>query len=527
MQTEISRSTQETGVFLNILVPPALLTLCLFPWLAQNIGAAIIIFTVLVLVAIIYIRPATGVYLTTIFLPVHGCKLAILALWTTQATLGIATVKIAYPLDLNNSIGNFEYWLFYPFQLVALLTIPAFIFKREILKNNRQFFLTRTCDKWMLFLPAAFLVWALFSLLWVPHPAGSAYSLFRFSSNFVIMFFLISAIKNHKMVMRALTVYFIFAFIQALSALISTWHPFFYSSILAQQDLAIVQFLLGMRNTGVGYNLAMYTFSDGYGWSAKHELGMYLITAIIIAPLLIRHYRSLAARFLIICNVIFMSGSIYRGPTKVSILGSFLVIFAFSLLVPKLRKLFLLIILTTLLFNVAGFIGGDLQRVPIKSKMGMTTGNIEKVVTDSRYEAGTMTYRFALWQETWHRIVKSRGMGAGGDSLRRDQTFFSVHTCSLSLNIIHDYGALGFIFIFFFMLIPIKFTWRDIFHEKGTRNHIWWLQTCLLAALFTCLLDHSIDLFYWNPQIWFLLGLLWAVLRFKPQTLTSNNATTR
>lgn len=529
MQSDVLPQRQWFDTLLGTFAPPLIIIVCLLPWLAANIGAVIALVICTILAAIICYRPILGVHLTSVFLPVHACKIAYMGLWATPATFGVgaAAFKIADMQEINYALGQLDYWVIFPFQLVALLTVPTFIFCRKRLKNRlacRVDFITRRCNRWMLFLPIAFMVWTIFSLLWVSYPLSAAYSLFRFSTNLVIIFFLISVLTRYELIVQTLAVYFVFAFIHALSAAISTWYPFFYSYIVGLDGLGVGSLLMSLSNTGTSYNFAMLGVSDGYGWSGKHELAMYLITAILTSPVLLRYYRSFTVRFLIICGVIFMVIIIHRGPIKVTILGSLLVVSAFGVLLPKLRNSLVSILLILIVLNCIGLATSQFLRIPIKNKMGMTTGNIENVASSSKFEVGTMAYRIGLWEATISDIVESRGMGAGGDSLLKDQTFFGIHSCSLPLNMINDYGIFGFLFLLLFALIPIKWTWQSIARAEGSKDDLWWLQMCILAAYFTCFLDHAIDLFIWNPQIWFLLGLLWAVYRLAPKQTSSDRS---
>ncbi len=501
----------------NRLTPLFLAILFLSPWLGQNSGIILTGFFLLVITSLICVRPVIGAHLVVFVLPVHGFRIAIFLLGVANASLGLDIAQIPSAKDLKWAIGAMEYWALYPFQLAAFLVVPALLFRQDNLFSNKYHFENRFFDRWMLFFPVAFIVWALFSLLWVSYPVNSAYSLFRFSSNFIIIIFVVTVLNRYDLIIRTLTVYFFFSFFYTISALLSTWYGDFYSWVVAQENLTIIRILLEYRNTGVSYDFILLGLADGYGWSAKHEFSMYIITAILISPILLRHYKSLTPRFFIICNVLLMCSIVFRGPTKVTILGSFLVIFALSFMLPKLHKYFILIMVVVITFNIAGFLGSGPLRIPIKNKLGMTTGNIENIASDSRHEVGSITFRLGLWQDTIDRIIRDRGMGAGGDALQRDPSFFSTHGCSLTFNIIHDYGVLGLVFIFMFILLPVKKTFKNVYSKIGSRNDIWWLQVCLLASLFTCLLDHSIDLFYWNPQIWFLLGLLSAALRLNPQ----------
>lgn len=522
MHSDVLPQKQWFDGLFGTLAPPLIIILCLLPWVAANIDAFLIVGLALLLTAIISFRPIIGVHLTSLFLPVHACKIAFMGLWGTPAKFGVAaaTFKLANMQEINFALGQLDYWVVFPFQLIALVTIPAFIFFRNRggePPDTRQASINRRSERWMVYLPAAFLVWTLFSLLWVPYPFSAAFSLFRFSANLLIIFFLINVLKRHDLIIQTLAVYFVFACIHAVSAAISTWYPFFSAHILGTGDFGVVNLIISLSNTGTNYNFSLTGVSDGYGWSGKHELAMYLITAILISPVLLRYYRSFAIRFLIVCGVIFMATMIHRGPIKVTILGSFLVISTFAILLPKLRISLITILIILVTVNCLGFAGSKSLRVPIKNKMGMTTGNIKNVASVSKYEVGTMAYRVGLWQKTFREIVESRGMGGGGDSLLKDQTFFGIHSCSLPLNMINDFGIFGFSFLFLFAFIPIKFIWQKISGAGGPKDDLWWLQMCLLAAFFTCFLDHAIDLFYWKPQIWFLLGMLWAVFRLDPK----------
>lgn len=478
---------------------------------------------------IVYLRPMFGVHLASVILPIHSIYFFVLALWSTPVTIKNYVLNITDVQHFTGYNGHFFPLKIYLFQILAILIIPICMKLcqqnkhvrglRNLFKNqlNHQ-------ERWLIFFLIAFEIWSLISLLWVPYREGSAYGLFRFSCNFVLILFLVQTLRSYNSVIQVITVYFAIAIIHGILAAISTWHAFgTFLPIFGHENLS-VRLYTSLVNSGPKYSLSGVAMGTGHGLSAKHELGMYLITAIFFAFLIYRHHKSFIIRLLIVSGILFLTIVLYRGPIKTIILGSFFVIVAMTLMLPQIRKALFFIFTIMLLVNILGFAGSGLLRADYKTAMGQTTGNIKNWDTSSEYSLGTMAFRKGSWRNAIKRIIETKGIGAGADNLSRDQTFLYIHSHNIILDLIYDFGIPGFLFIFLFIIFLILPGWKRITSRSRSKDDLWWMQVCLLGAIFTCLLDHFIDDWIWHPQIWFLLGLFWAVTKIEITELSLNSS---
>ncbi len=467
-----------------------------------------------------FYRPVVGVFFLTVLMPIQSVFFLILALWSTPASFNNYLLNVVDMNHLNNFVGHFFPIKVYPFEIIAFLLIPSWLYLSLVVnKRQKNGFSTGRVSKfihlerWLVYFIIAFEIWALFSLTWVPYVEGSFYGLVRFSCNFLIIVFLISALKSYQSLVQVFTVFFIFAVILGIIAAISTFKGFDAFLPFFGNEKVSIQLYLSVFDKAAGFDRQTLGMMTGHGLTGKHELGMYLITAIFFTPVLVRQYKSTAARALIVICSLFLLAVIFRGPMKTIILGSFLVTMTMVWFLPQIRKSFLLVMVVLIAVNIFGFVCSGAMRAQYKTKMGQTTGNIKNYNSKSRYSLGTMAFRFGAWEETFTKIVEDKALGAGAENLNRDQTFNYVHSHNLILNLTYDYGLPGFIFVALFIVNLLLFGWKMVASRARPPTDLWWAQICILGATFTCLLDYMVDCWIWDPQLYYLLGLFWAVSR--------------
>jgi hypothetical protein len=70
------------------------------------------------------------------------------------------------------------------------------------------------------------------------------------------------------------------------------------------------------------------------------------------------------------------------------------------------------------------------------------------------------------------------------------------------------------------LFIIAKDSYCQVFKIFQVNNNMWLLRLACVITAALALFEYSFDVLIWSPQLWYMVGLLWASLRLGPPTRT-------
>lgn len=441
-------------------------------------------------VVLILVRPMTGIILMTLVHPVGSLK---------------AMIRIG-------SSRTMDVYLFEALDLLLLLVLVL----RAVANRDRTKGAGWTLEpeeRWIWFFLTAFVAWTGFWLVRSENLARDLFGLVRLESNFALVLFLPRYLGDYRACIRVLSWYCGVAVVFCGAALYSSYYAVYsrdYWSVAPGWSIATETTLF---NTAAGFNASVVGMVPGFGLSGKHELGMLLSAAVVFALLLLRHYRDRRVRFLLVLCILLFETIIYQAFIKLSIAGTFLILGTLCVAIAPWRKWVVPIMIGLIALNIMGFYAARLVEPSHTQKVESTAGVLKKTASRSRYQYGSIAQRADLWRRSFARVVSGHGLGNGPDSLSYDLSFNSPIAHNWVLNFMVDYGIVPAVLIVAAILGIARRAYRRLSGRVRVRDGVWLLQLGCCFTVVSALFEYSLDCFLWWPHLWFMIGLLLAVLR--------------
>jgi hypothetical protein len=477
-------ATPRSVAFVGVAVLVSALVVAAPPVLA---AAVLAVFGALVLVLV---RPLTGVFLLTLVQAIGSVK-------------AVVRVGLAIPMD------------FYLFDAVSLLLLLVLVLRFAADRHSDRSRLAAFAEeRWIWFFLAAFVAWTGFKLLGSEHLLRDFLGQLRIDGNFVLMVFTVRYLDDYRACLKLMAFYCAVAVVFCAAAIYSSYWAVNFKNILHAAPGWSIASDVTLFNMPAGFNPLVVGLVPGHGLTAKHELGMLLSGAVVFALLLLRHHRSPRVRLLLVLCILLYETIIHQAFIKLSIAGTFLILGLLCVAVVPWRRRVVAIMAGLIVLNLTGFFAAKLVAPSHMQKIGSTLGTLEKTASRSRYQFGSIAQRADLWQRSFQRVLSSYGLGRGPDSLRYDLSFDAPVAHNWLLNTLTDYGVVPALFIVAALLAVAQRVYRRVFSRIRVDSGVWLLQLGCSFAVASTLFEYSFDCFLWWPQLWFMLGLLLAVLRF-------------
>ena len=448
---------------------------------ALLVGSALVLFLV---------RPLTGAFLATLVHPVGSIKAMI-------------RVGFSRPMDV---------YLFEALDLLLLLVLIVRAVANRDRTGGAGWKLSAE-ERWIWFFFAAFVAWTGFGLVRSGNLTRDLFGMVRLDCNFVLMLFVARYLNDYRTCIRLLTWYCGVAFVFCSAALYASYYAAYSRDYLHVAPDWSIATEASLFNTSAGFNAAIVGLVPGFGLCGKHELGMLLSAAVVFSLLLLRHYRDRRVRFLLVLCILLFETIIYQAFIKLSIVGTFLILGTLCVAIAPWRRWVVPIMVGLIALNLTGFFAARAVEPSHTQKVESTAGVLRKTASRSRFQFGSIAQRADLWSRSFGRIVSSRGLGNGPDSLSYDLPFNSPIAHNWVLNFMADYGVVPALFVVAALLGVLVRAYRRLSGQVRVRDSVWLLQLGCSLTVISALFEYSLDCFLWWPHLWFMIGLLLAVLR--------------
>ena len=374
-------------------------------------------------------------------------------------------------------------------------------------------------DRWILFFFIAFVIWSISTVFWSDYYLDrTLFGWFKFNCLFIFMSFIVIYLDSYEKFVRLMTFYCCVSAILAIAAIYATYHAFVINYALLVTSHLSLSVQVSLFNRPGTVHTFLSGMIAGTGFSSKHELGMSLLGGVFFALFLMKHYKSIWIRYTLLLLILLFEAVIYLVFVKLSIVGSFIVLVFISLIVSPWRKSIVIILACFILLNVTAFSFSQILK-PSHMKNRESSGmKIKKGSRGGEYEPGTFQLRQRYWRRAIERIQESHGMGNGPDSSWWD-IHISPHAHNMILTMTVEYGMPGIFFILAALFIIAKGSYYQVFKIFQVNNNMWLLKLACVITTALALFQYSFDNFIWWPQLWYMVGLLWASLRLEPQTI--------
>ena len=446
--------------------------------------------------------------------------------------IGFLCLAMSFVVFLKPLIGIYIFILLYPLASVTFTLshprAPAFVCFEEIFTlllffvmilrqlsdhhqqpiHNKDY--RKYTYKWYIFLLTLFFIWSIFTLIKPLYFPFALFGWWRFISSFVIMTYLLIYMDSYKKFIGVLIFYCFVSFIYALSAVYATNYAFLKNYELFHILNSFVSIRVALYNDASGILLQNVGLLTGVGFAPKHEAALLLSSGIFFAVFLMKLYESLKIRLVMVVLILLFIIIIYQVFSRISIAGMLIVPVFLCLAIPSWRKSIVGVFVILIVLNLAGLFGSSLIRTAHMKNMESDIQKIEVVASKSKYKASSLPGRIDIWQRSIERIVESKGMGSGPDSLWNDLAFSLPHAHNFVLTIAADYGLPGVVLILIFLIILANSSYKSILGGGTVNNHLWLLQVLCVSTSLHALFVYCFDMPIGRKHLWFMLGLLMA-----------------
>ena len=458
--------------------------------------ASLVVFLFLTIFVLIYFKPMIGIYLLTLLYPIDSLFIKLNLSWPDY-------IKI--------------YWYEVLSIILLMVMILRYLVKYHRLDGDSPIAKTYS-DRWILFFFIAFVIWSIFTVFWSDYLDRTLLGWFRFNCVFIFMSFIAIYLDSYEKFVRLMTFYCFVSGILAVAAIYSTYHIFLINYAFLMKSYFSLSVQVSLFNQPGNAYTFLKGMIIGYGLSSKQELAMSLLGGVVFALFLMKHYKSIWIRCIFLLLILFFETVIYQGFVQLSILGSFIVLILISMTVSPWRKSMILVLSCFIFLNVTAFTFSQIL-IPTHMKNRESTGiRIKMESGGSEYQPSSFPLRLRAWKRAIEKIRESHGLGDGPDSTYWD-TRTSPHSNNILLTIVAEYGVPGILFIMAAFFIIARDNYCQIFKRVQVNNTIWLLKLSFVITTALALFVYSFDIYIWWPQLWYMVGLLWASLRLEPQTI--------
>ncbi len=485
---------KEISVFLNLFFLLFLIMSSVLIQLSYPIGW-FIFFICLALFVIIYVYPMIGIYTFILLYPLESIFFK------------ITTVQ--------------PYKICIYFEEIFLLLLLFVMILRELNDrhknpNNRstyfQYFLKR-----INFFIALFLCWSIFTIFRSPHIIHALYDFYKFIGNLIIIAFLVRYVDNyHRLVHTAICVCCV-AVIYSLSAVYATHWAFEYNLPLLKTSYFNLSLYISLFNQSAGFLAEVVGLIVGVGFSAKHELTLFLSSAILFTFYLFEVYNSVKIRITLLVLLLLYMTVIYQAFSRLSMVGLMFVLVFLCISNPSWKKYFIRILISFIILNVSGLLFSSMIRTEHMKNTESTQQKIKSVESKSKFAPSSLAIRFYIWEKSINRILQNNGLGTGPGSLTRDIAFGFPHSHNLALTLMAEYGIPGAAIIGILLFIIGVQTFRSVLIQPQKSYNFLLLQIILIGIIFHALFEYFFDVDIHSRHLWFNLGLLIATLSIENQ----------
>ena len=454
--------------------------------------ASFVFFLFLTIFVLIYFKPMIGIYLLTLLYPIDSVFIMLNLSWPDYIRI---------------------YWYEVLSIILLIVMILRYLVKYHSLDGDSPIAKTNS-DRWILFFFIAFVIWSISTVFWSDYLDRTLFGWFKFNCLFIYMSFIVIYLDSYEKFVRLMTFYCCVSAILTIAAIYATYHAFLINYALlvtSHLSLSVQVSLFNVPGKVLTFVSGMIV---GTGLSSKHELAMFLLGGVVFALFLMKHYKSIWIRYTLLLLILLFETVIYLVFVKLSIVGSLIVLVFISLVFPW-RKSIVIILACFILLNVTAYSFSQIL-LPSHMKNRETTGmKIKKISGGSEYEDGSFLLRLRYWRKAIERIQESQGMGNGPDSSWWDISI-SPHAHNMILTMTVEYGMPGIFFILAALFIIAKDSYYQVFKIFQVNNNMWLLKLACVITTALAFFENSFDNSIWWPQLWYMVGLLWASLRLRP-----------
>lgn len=479
---------------------------CLFLMMVSSIAiistiaypfASFVSFLFLTIFVLIYFKPMIGIYLLTLLYPIISVFIKLNLSWPDYIQI---------------------YWYEVLSLILLLVMILRYLVKYHNLDGDSPIARTHS-DRWILFFFVAFVIWSISTVFWSDYLDRTLFGWFQFNCLFVYISFIVIYLDSYEKFVRLMTVYCCVSAILAIAAIYSTFHVFLINYALlvtSHLSLSVQVSLFNRPATAATFLSGMVT---GPGLSGKHELAMFLVGGVVFALFLMKQYKSIWIRYTLLSLILLLETVIYLVFVRLSIVGSLIVLVFISLVFPW-RKSIVIILACFILLNVTAYSFSQILKPSHTKNMESSGTEIKMESGGSEYEPGTLPLRKRYWRRAIERIQENYGMGDGPGSMNLSiNPSISPNAHNMILTMIVEYGVPGMLFMLAGLFIIGKGSYYQVFKIFQANNHMWLLKLACVITTALALFENSFDVHIWWPQLWYMVGLLWASLRLEPQTI--------
>ncbi len=402
----------------------------------------------------------------------------------------------------------------YPFELLAFIILPVLLAKVLSEKPVSALNPPRAADSefpWIYFFSAAFIAWSMLCFFLSGISKEAIVTWWRLMADFILSAFLIVYLDRFEKFIRLIIFFCLFAAILSVIAVYSNHYGLDLSYRLLSPGPFAIKFLANFLNVSGNFDPRMVGMAFSSGISSRHELGIFLTCATVLAVFLIRHFKITWFRALLALLILLYAMTQMLIIPKASLLGFLLSIVFLLLLVPQWRELTLPAVGGILgLWAVGNFLS-NLVKPHWMTQVGLAT-SVGNLANQSAFKPGTMGNRFKLMGEAIDMFLKSYGLGGGPDSLFIYE-FQGVHGHNLFLSYAADYGMLGVIFAAGMLILLGRLAWSKVLARPRIEDPVWLLRFGILCCLLISVFEYSFDCYIWYPHLWFFGALFLASLR--------------
>ena len=476
-------------LFLMVVSSIAIISTIAYPF------ASFVFFLFLTIFVLIYFKPMIGIYLLTLLYPIES-------------------VFIKLNLSWPDYIGI--YWYEVLNIILLIVMILRYLVKYHSLDGD--FPIAKTYSgRWILFFSIAFVIWSISTVFWSDYLDRTLFSWFKFNCLFIYMPFIVIYLDSYEKFLRLMVFYCCVSAILAIVAIYATYHAFLVNYALLVTSHLSLWVQVSLFNGPGTVDTSLIGMRTGTGLSSKHELAMSLLGGVVFALFLMKHYKSIWIRYTLLLLILLLETVTYLAFAKLSIVGSLVVLVFISLVFPW-RKSILIILACFILLNVTAFSFSHILK-PSHMKNRESTGiRIKMESGGSEYEANSFSFRKRYWRRAIEIIQESHGMGNGPDSSSWNISILP-HAHNMILTMTVEYGVPGMLFILAALFIIAKGSYYQVFKIFQVNNNMWLLKLACVITTALALFANSFDVPIWWPQLWYMVGLLWASLRLEPQTM--------
>jgi len=439
----------------------------------------------------VYHKPMIGVYLLTLLYPLGSC---------------FFLLQFQQPQPI----------FIYPSEILSLILLFGLLLRQLAdyhIKSSEDINKQAFSYKWLIFLASMFVFWSMYPIWRSDHLITSVYGLWRCLSSFICVAFLVLYLDSYNKFVGVMVFYCAVAFIYAASAVYATNHAFLILYPLATISNVSVSAHISLFNQVAGFVAPIVGMLPGYGLSPKHDLSMLSFGGVLFALFLIWNYRSAWIRSILVFLILIFETMIYHTFSKLSILGSFLVVGFICFSVPKWRQKIIVIVPVFIALNLIAHFFAMVIKPEHMKITDSTKAKIMQVSSESEFKPSSLTGRMRIWGRAIERIQWSKGLGIGPDNLSTDLAYATPTAHNLLLTLAAEFGIIGALISIFAFLVIGKYVFHSIFKHPRERNKVWLLQVTLLGATLCALFEYCFDIPVFRPQLWYMLGLLLASIR--------------